>query len=108
MGFRLLDESIGLISTLILARLLTRSDFGLVAMAMAVVALLELMGAFGFDSALIQRQDTERKHYDTAWTFNVIFGLSIATLWWWQNRLRLSTMNRALKWGCPHSPSAPS
>lgn len=80
MGFRLLDKSIGLISTLVLARLLTPSDFGLVAMAMAVVALLELMGAFGFDSALIQRQDTERKHYDTAWTFNVIFGLSIATL----------------------------
>lgn len=79
-GFKLLDKSIGLISTLILARLLTPSDFGLVAMAMAVVALLELMGAFGFDSALIQRQDTERKHYDTAWTFNVIFGLSIATL----------------------------
>ena len=80
MGFRLLDKSIGLISTLILVRLLTPSDFGLVAMAMAVVALLELMGAFGFDSALIQRQDTERKHYDTAWTFNVIFSISIAAL----------------------------
>lgn len=80
MGFRLLDKSIGLISTLILVRLLTPSDFGLVAMAMAVVALLELMGAFGFDSALIQRQNTERKHYDTAWTFNIIFSISIAAL----------------------------
>lgn len=79
-GFKLLDRSIGLVSTLVLARVLTPSDFGLVAMAMAVVALLELMGAFGFDSALIQRQDTERRHYDTAWTFNVIFGASIALL----------------------------
>lgn len=78
MGFKLLDKSIGLISTLVLVRVLTPSDFGLVAMAMAVVALLELMGAFGFDSALIQRQDTARSHFDTAWTFNVIFGVCIA------------------------------
>jgi lipopolysaccharide exporter len=80
MGFKLLDKSIGLISTLVLARVLTPADFGLVAMAMAVVALLQLMGAFGFDTALIQRQNTERKHFDTAWTFGVIFGISTATL----------------------------
>ena len=80
MGFKLFDKSIGLISTLILARVLTPADFGLVAMATAVVALLELMGAFGFDSALIQRQNTDRRHYDTAWTFNVMFGVSIAIM----------------------------
>lgn len=80
MGFKLLDKSIGLISTLVLARVLTPADFGLVAMAMAVVALLELMGAFGFESALIQRQNTGRSHYDTAWTFNVIFGVVVAAM----------------------------
>ncbi len=78
MGFKLFDRSIGLVSTLMLARILTPGDFGLVAMATAVVAILELMGAFGFDSALIQRQNTQREHYDTAWTFNVIFGVTIA------------------------------
>ena len=80
MGFKLLDKSVGLISTLVLARVLTPADFGLVAMATAVVALLELMGAFGFESALIQRQNTERSHYDTAWTFNVIFGAAISIM----------------------------
>lgn len=78
MAFKLIDRGIGLVSTLILARLLAPKDFGLVAMATAVVALLELMGAFGFDSALIQRQKTERAHYDTAWTFNVVFGVLVA------------------------------
>lgn len=78
MFFKLTDKSVGLISTLILARLLTPADFGLVAMATAVVALTELMGAFGFDTALIQRQDAKRAHYDTAWTFNVIFGMAVA------------------------------
>ena len=52
MGLRLIERSIGLVSTLILARLLTPGDFGLVAMAMSVLTLIELMGAFGFDVAL--------------------------------------------------------
>jgi O-antigen/teichoic acid export membrane protein len=80
MGFKLFDRVVGLGSIVILARLLAPADFGLVAMAMSVVALLELMGAFGFDTALIQRQDTERRHFDTAWTFNVLFGIGIAAM----------------------------
>lgn len=73
--FKAVDKSIGLLSTLILARLLVPADFGLVAMATAVLAFTQLMGAFGFDSALIQRQDVRREHYDTAWTFNVVVGV---------------------------------
>jgi lipopolysaccharide exporter len=80
MLMRLADRSVGLVSVLILARLLTPSDFGLVAMAMSVVALTELMGAFGFDTVLIQRQDAQRIHYDTAWTFNVLLAVGTATL----------------------------
>ena len=80
MGFKLLDKSVGLVSTLVLARVLTPADFGLVAMATAVVALVGLMGAFGFETALIQRQNTDRSHYDTAWTFNVIFGVGVAVM----------------------------
>lgn len=78
MLFKLVDRSIGLVSTLILARLLVPADFGLVAMATAVVAFTQLMSSFGFDSALIQRQDARREHYDTAWSFNVLFGAGMA------------------------------
>jgi O-antigen/teichoic acid export membrane protein len=74
-GARLADRSIGIISTLILARLLVPDDFGLVAMATAIGAILDLLGAFSFDLALIQNKDAGRKQYDTVWTFNVIFGL---------------------------------
>lgn len=76
--FRLIERGIGLISTLILARLLVPDDFGLVAMATSILAALELLGAFSFDLALIQKQDAQRGHYDTAWTFNVAFGLAKA------------------------------
>lgn len=73
--FRVFDRLIGLISVTLLARLLTPADFGLVAMATSVVGLIELMGAFGFDTALIQRANAERRHFDTAWTFQVLFGV---------------------------------
>lgn len=76
--FKIAGRSLGLISTIILARLLMPADFGLVAMAMSIIAVLELMGYFSFDIMLIQKQDAGRVHYDTAWTFNVVFGLAAA------------------------------
>ena len=75
---KLAERSIGLVSTMILARLLVPADFGIIAMAVSFAAILEVMGAFSFDIALIQRQDAERRHYDTAWTFNVLYGVASA------------------------------
>ncbi|TFW19388.1 lipopolysaccharide biosynthesis protein [Duganella callida] len=75
MGARLLDRSIGIVSTLVLTRLLVPGDFGLVAMATAVGGLLDLLGSFSFDAALIQKANAERRHFDTVWTFNLLFGL---------------------------------
>lgn len=72
-GLRAFQRSMGLVSTVILARLLVPEDFGLVAMAMAVYALVEMIGAFGFDLALIRDQKAERHKYDTAWTLNVAY-----------------------------------
>lgn len=72
---RLADRGIGAVSTLILARLLLPEDFGLVAMATAIGGILDLLGAFNFDLALIQNRASNKTHYDTVWTFNVFFGI---------------------------------
>ncbi len=71
--FKLAERGLGVVSTIVLARLLVPQDFGLVAIAMSLVAVLELMGAFSFDIALIQNRNAERRHYDTVWTFNALF-----------------------------------
>jgi lipopolysaccharide exporter len=78
--FKFSERGLGLLSTLILVRLLAPADFGVVAMAMSFVALLELLAAFGFDVALIRNQGTDRKDYDTAWTLNVLLGVGVALL----------------------------
>ncbi|MDH4393728.1 MAG: lipopolysaccharide biosynthesis protein [Aquabacterium sp.] len=74
-SLRLLERSIGFVSTLILARLLMPEDFGLVAMAMTVFAFVELAGQFGFDLALIRDRKAERVHYDSAWSLQVASGV---------------------------------
>jgi lipopolysaccharide exporter len=75
---RLGDRSLGFVSTIILVRLLTPADFGLVAMGMSVIAICELLGQVGFDIALIQNPRATRSHYDTAWTFSVILAAMTA------------------------------
>lgn len=80
--FRLFDRSIGLVSTMVLARLLLPADFGLVAMAMSVIAIIEMATAFSFDIALIQKKDPTRAHYDTAWTLNVFVAACGALVMW--------------------------
>ena len=70
---------IGLVSTIILARLLVPSDFGIVAMAMFVVGLLELLSQSGQKLTIIRHAAPTREDYDTAWTVSVIVGIFIAT-----------------------------
>lgn len=78
--FKLVERSLGLISTLILARLLGPSDFGIVAMAISFIAMAELLTAFGFDIAIIQTPNATESHYHTAWTCNVLLNLSVTVL----------------------------
>lgn len=65
---------LGICSTVVLVRLLTPEDFGIVALASSAYAFFVLFGQFGFDMPLIQRQDVDRSHYDTAWTANILVG----------------------------------
>lgn len=77
-GLRLADRAVGFLSTIVLARLLMPADFGLVALATAMVAAIGIFGEFGFELALIQNQKAERAHYDTAWTLGALRGLLAA------------------------------
>lgn len=79
-AFKFLDRGIGLISTIVLARLLAPADFGLIAMAMMLIAALQMLFAFSFDVHLIQKADAGRPEFDTVWTCSVLFGFVVATV----------------------------
>lgn len=73
-------RGLGVISTVILARLLVPEDFGLVALATMMSGLLEMVTAIGIEAALISDQKADRKHYDTAWTLRLIKGVFVGLL----------------------------
>jgi PST family polysaccharide transporter len=77
-ALRFAIRGIGLVSMIMLARLLVPADFGLVAIATALAGALAAMSEFSFQVALIQNQAADRRHYDTAWTLGIIRGLVLA------------------------------
>jgi len=74
-GLRITNRGLGFIRTIILARLLAPSDFGLLGIAMLAIATLETFSQTGFQSALIQKRDNVESYLDTAWTVSAIRGI---------------------------------
>ena len=95
---------IGVVSTMILARLLTPLDFGVVAMATIFVGFIELFSLMSFDLALIRIPEPDREDYDTAWTLQAILGAVLTLLIlafapvaaWYFNEPRLAIVVRLL------------
>jgi lipopolysaccharide exporter len=63
---------IGLVSVFILAHILGPEDFGIIGLAVATLALVELLGAVGLWQALLRIKEPDREHLDTAWTINLM------------------------------------
>lgn len=68
---------IGIISTVILARLLVPEDFGLVAIALLVVGLAENIGKQGQRLAIIVKKDPDRDFINSAWTASILVGFAL-------------------------------
>lgn len=77
---RLLASSLGLISSLILARLLMPEDFGLVAICAALMAILTSITEMPVSEALIQHEDPKDEHFHTAFSISVTRGVIMAIL----------------------------
>ncbi len=67
---------------LVLARLLTPADFGLVAMAAVFIALLEVLVQQGFSSAITQRENLEPEHESTAFWTNILLSALMGVALW--------------------------
>ncbi len=77
-GARLGMRLIGLVSMLVLVRILSPADFGIVALAQAIYPVFDLLTSTGFNLAIIRMKDPQTAHYDTAWTLGVLRGAFIA------------------------------
>lgn len=71
---------LSLVSTVVLARLLTPNDFGLVAMSGTIVALAGLVQDLGLSQATIQQDKLSQGHLSTLFWLNVAMGALLAVL----------------------------
>lgn len=77
-GMRWSLRLMGLVSTLIVARLLSPADFGLVAMASLVMGLVETFLDADAANALLRTPNASKQFADSAWTIKVIQSAIVA------------------------------
>ena len=75
-----LGKLIVLITTAILARLLAKGDFGLVAVAVVAINYLSVLKDLGLGVALIQRKGDMQEAANTVFTINLFLGLALSAL----------------------------
>jgi O-antigen/teichoic acid export membrane protein len=79
-GARLISRVIDLGTMLVLARILTPKDFGLVAIAMTVIFIVEAALELPLSQALVRLPHTTAAHYDTAFTLGFLRGLTLTSI----------------------------
>lgn len=71
-GIKLIHRSLGLVSLLLLARLLAPEDFGLIALVSIIVHLFDILANVGSEQYIIQKQRVSTDDLNTAWTIDLL------------------------------------
>jgi len=79
-GLRITERLISLIRLIILARILAPHDFGLMGIALLMMATLDTFSQTGFQQALIQRKSNTDAYLDAAWTVLILRGFLLFTI----------------------------
>ena len=77
---KIAKQGMGFIITIILARLLDPSDFGMVAMIAVVVGIAQIFADVGLAGALVQRRRVLPVHYSSVFYFNIFIASILSAL----------------------------
>ncbi len=72
---RIASQLVSMIVGIILARLLTPDEYGIIAIVMIFITISDVFVTSGFGTALVQKKEISKKDYDTAFWFS--FAISI-------------------------------
>jgi lipopolysaccharide exporter len=96
-GLRVTERSFYFIRLIILARILSPEDFGLLGIAMLTMLTIENFTQTGFHAALIQKQQGSEQYLNVAWTVGIIRGIVLFLI------LLIIAPYAALFFGVPHA-----
>jgi O-antigen/teichoic acid export membrane protein len=80
-GF-VLDKVIAVIQLMVLARLLTPVDFGIMAASAVIILACVTISELGLESALIAKTEIAREDLAVAWTIGIVRGVFMASCVW--------------------------
>jgi PST family polysaccharide transporter len=78
----LIENGAQFVRALVLARLLSPEDFGLMGMAFVFAQASESMSQTGLYTALVQKREDIEGYLDTVWTVSVLRGIALFVLLW--------------------------
>jgi len=79
-AIQFLQRTLGIISTLILARLLAPEHFGIVALVTIALQFFELLVETGNQQYIVQKESVDDDDLNTAWTLDIVMKSGIAML----------------------------
>lgn len=79
-ALRIVGQILSFIRLIILARILSPNDFGLMGIALLTLSILETFSQPGFHQALIQKKDNVESYLDSAWSVLIIRGFFLALI----------------------------
>jgi O-antigen/teichoic acid export membrane protein len=77
-----LDKVIAAIQLMVVARLLTPADFGVMAASATIVLAFMTISELGLESALIAKTEVDREDLSVAWTIAIVRGVVMAACLW--------------------------
>jgi teichuronic acid exporter len=75
-------QGLGLLTTMVLARLLLPTDFGAVALVVAIIAILQTFAELGMSVALVQRERITTSLIDSAFVATFFLTVTIVVVMW--------------------------
>ena len=79
-GAKFISRIIGLVSTLILARILTPADFAMIAIIAIVLHLFDILSHTGSEQYIVQKSQVFDGDLNTAWTLDILLKLLMCLL----------------------------
>ncbi len=79
---RITAQLVSLIVSVILARLLDPSDYGIIAIVMIFITIANVFVSDGWGSALIQKKDADALDFSSVLYFNIVFSIFLYIILW--------------------------
>lgn len=103
-GAQVIKIAVQVGGVVVLARLLTPNDYGLVAMVTAIVGVAEIFRDFGLSTAAVQARDLSRRQRDNLFWINTAAGFALTVIvvvaaplvGWWYGRPELVDLTRVI------------